>query len=106
MRRIAHGPRGDKVLVLGEYMPRPGQSREWALRMTETALIAHACTGLYVTQSSWDASVITDVGMTRYGTAVRRNAASMAPLHVELPYMACLIKIIDTIHIVVVVAVL
>jgi hypothetical protein len=47
MRRIANGPQGDKVLVLGEYMPRPGQSREWALKMAETALIAHACTEGY-----------------------------------------------------------
>src|SRR6266568_1689525 len=47
MRRIENDPRGDKVLVLGEYMPRPGQSREWALKMAETALIAHAFTEGY-----------------------------------------------------------
>ena len=47
MRRIENDPRGNKVLVLGEYIPQPGQSREWALKMAETALIAQACTEGY-----------------------------------------------------------
>jgi len=42
MRRIANGPRGDKVLVLGEYLPQPGQSSEKALAIVEKALMALA----------------------------------------------------------------
>ena len=81
MRCIENDPRGDKVLVLGEYMPRPGQSLEWALRIAETALIDHAfAEGYTLLNHAGDASVITDVGMTRYCTAVSRNAASMAPI--------------------------
>src|SRR6266568_1246372 len=47
MRRIAHGPRGDKVLVLGEYIPQPGQSSEKALAIVEKVLIDHALTEGY-----------------------------------------------------------
>jgi len=47
MRRIANGPQGDKVLVLGEYIPQPGQSSEKALAIVEKALIDHAFTEGY-----------------------------------------------------------
>ena len=42
MRCIANDPRGDKVLVLGEYIPQPGQSSDKALAIVEKALIALA----------------------------------------------------------------
>jgi hypothetical protein len=42
MRRIANGPRGEKILMLGEYIPQPGQSSEQAMAMVEKGLIEHA----------------------------------------------------------------
>src|SRR6266699_6248523 len=47
MKRIENGPRGAKMLIIGEYMPQPGQSPEKAIAIVEKALIEHALTEGY-----------------------------------------------------------
>jgi hypothetical protein len=42
MKRIAKSPRGEKVLIMGEYISKPGQSSERAIALVEKAMIAHA----------------------------------------------------------------
>jgi len=42
MRRIENSPQGAKALIIGEYISKPGQSSEKALRIVEKALIDHA----------------------------------------------------------------
>jgi hypothetical protein len=47
MKRIENGPRGAKMLTIGEYIPQPGQSPERAIAIVERALIEHALTEGY-----------------------------------------------------------
>src|SRR5690349_15662490 len=42
MRCLANGSQGDRVLMLGEYTPKAGQSAETALAMVEQTLMALA----------------------------------------------------------------
>jgi len=44
MKQIAKSPRGEKVLIMGKYISKPGQSSERAIAIVEKALIAHALT--------------------------------------------------------------
>ena len=47
MKRIENSPKGEKVLVIGEYISKPGMSSEKAIRIVEKALIEHALTEGY-----------------------------------------------------------
>jgi hypothetical protein len=47
MKRIEKGPRGEKMLIIGEYISRSGQSPDKALGIVEKALIEHALTEGY-----------------------------------------------------------
>ena len=47
MKQIAKSPRGEKVLIMGEYISKPGQSSERAIAIVEKALIEHALTEGY-----------------------------------------------------------
>ena len=47
MKRIENGPRGAKMLIIGEYRARPGQSSKKAIGIVEKALIEHALTEGY-----------------------------------------------------------
>jgi len=47
MKRLETGPRGAKMLIIGEYIPQPGQSPEKAIAIVEKALIEHALTEGY-----------------------------------------------------------
>ena len=42
MKRLETGPRGAKMLIIGEYIPQSGQSPEKAIAIVEKALIEHA----------------------------------------------------------------
>jgi len=39
MKRIAHGAKGERVLILGEYRPKSGQSSATALAIVERVLM-------------------------------------------------------------------
>jgi hypothetical protein len=47
MKRIENGPKGAKMLIIGEYISQPGQSPEKAIAIVEKALIEHALTEGY-----------------------------------------------------------
>jgi hypothetical protein len=47
MRHIENGPRGTRMLIIGEYQSRPGQLSEQAIGIVEKALIERALTEGY-----------------------------------------------------------
>ena len=42
MKAIQKSPKGEKVLVIGEFSPKPGQAVESSLKLIEKVLIEHA----------------------------------------------------------------
>ncbi|WP_339137220.1 MAG: GIY-YIG nuclease family protein [Candidatus Electrothrix sp. GW3-4] len=47
MKSIQKAPKGEKVLVIGEFIPKPGQSIDSSLKILEKTLIEHALTEGY-----------------------------------------------------------
>jgi len=47
MKSIQKSPKGEKVLVIGEFIPKPGQSIDTSLKVIEKTLIEHALTEGY-----------------------------------------------------------
>ena len=44
MKAIQHSPKGEKVLIIGEFVKKPGQENEKSLKLAEKVLIEHALT--------------------------------------------------------------
>jgi hypothetical protein len=47
MKAIQKSPQGERVLIIGEFIPKPGQSVDTSLKLIEKTLIEHALTEGY-----------------------------------------------------------